>query len=145
MQQRKRQPVSAQVKKGLARALTKFDAYQLAKYDRDSAVKLRDVLRQHFQRMSDNQDLLLGYVRGAIAMSADPEAWHALERHRMGIVAWTCEVAGLNPENDALQLTLRTAGDAMDQLSVRWLQQGRNFDIDALVDWSAAPSNLARS
>ena len=40
-QQRKRQPVSAQVKKGLARALTKFDAYQLAKYDRDGAVRIR--------------------------------------------------------------------------------------------------------
>ena len=43
-QQRKRRPVSAQVKKGLAKALTKFDAYQLAKYDRDGAVRLRDVL-----------------------------------------------------------------------------------------------------
>src|ERR1700751_38563 len=44
MQQRKRQPVSAQVKKGLARALTKFDAYQLAKYDRDGAVGRKCVL-----------------------------------------------------------------------------------------------------
>ena len=44
MQQRKRAAVSAQVKKGLARALTKFDAYQLAKYDRDGAVRIRDVL-----------------------------------------------------------------------------------------------------
>jgi len=44
LQQRKRQPVSAQVKKGLARALNKFDAYQRAKYDRDGAVRLRDVL-----------------------------------------------------------------------------------------------------
>jgi len=43
-QQRKRQPVSAQVKKGLARAITKFDAYQLAKYDRAGAVRIRDVL-----------------------------------------------------------------------------------------------------
>lgn len=43
-QQRKRQPVSAQIKKGLARAVTKFDAYQLAKYDRDGAVRIRDVL-----------------------------------------------------------------------------------------------------
>jgi 60 kDa SS-A/Ro ribonucleoprotein len=44
MQQRKKQPVSAQVKKGLARAVGKFDAYQFAKYDRDGAVRLRDVL-----------------------------------------------------------------------------------------------------
>ena len=39
-----KQPLSAGVKRGLARAFVKFDAYQLAKYDRDSAVKLRDVL-----------------------------------------------------------------------------------------------------
>ncbi len=39
-----RQPLSAQVKKGLAAAFRKFDEYQLAKYDRDGAVRLRDVL-----------------------------------------------------------------------------------------------------
>ena len=37
-------PLAAQVKKGLARAFTKFDAYQLAKYNRDTPVKLRDVM-----------------------------------------------------------------------------------------------------
>jgi 60 kDa SS-A/Ro ribonucleoprotein len=40
----KKQPLSAGVKRGLARAFVKFDAYQLAKYDRESVVKLRDVL-----------------------------------------------------------------------------------------------------
>lgn len=40
-----KQPLSAQVKKGLARAFPKFDAYQLAKWDRKGAeVRLRDVL-----------------------------------------------------------------------------------------------------
>lgn len=39
-----KQPLSAQVKKGLSKAFGKFDAYQLAKYNRDGAVKLRDVL-----------------------------------------------------------------------------------------------------
>jgi hypothetical protein len=37
-------PVSAQIKKGLARAFTKFSGYSLAKYNRDTEVKLRDVL-----------------------------------------------------------------------------------------------------
>jgi len=40
----RKQPLSAGVKRGLARAFTKFDAYQFAKYDRESLVKLRDVL-----------------------------------------------------------------------------------------------------
>jgi 60 kDa SS-A/Ro ribonucleoprotein len=40
----KKQPLSAGAKRGLARAFAKFDAYQLAKYDREAVVKLRDVL-----------------------------------------------------------------------------------------------------
>jgi hypothetical protein len=39
-----RKPLPAGFKKGLAKALTKFDAYQLGKYNRDGAIKLRDVL-----------------------------------------------------------------------------------------------------
>jgi len=39
-----RHPLSAGMKRGLARAFTKFDAYRLAKYDRESKIKLRDVL-----------------------------------------------------------------------------------------------------
>ena len=39
-----KQPLSAGVKRGLAKAFTKFDAYQLAKYNREGTVRLRDVL-----------------------------------------------------------------------------------------------------
>jgi len=39
-----KQPLSAQVKKGLASAFAKFDEYALAKYDRAGVVRLRDVL-----------------------------------------------------------------------------------------------------
>lgn len=37
-------PLAKQVKKGLAAAFRKFNAYSLAKYNRDGAIKLRDVL-----------------------------------------------------------------------------------------------------
>jgi hypothetical protein len=40
----KRQPLSAQVKRGLRLAFAKFDAFSLAKWDRPKAIKLRDVL-----------------------------------------------------------------------------------------------------
>lgn len=40
----KTQPLSAQVKRGLARAFGKFNEYQFAKYDRDGEFKLRDVM-----------------------------------------------------------------------------------------------------
>jgi len=40
----KRVPLAAQLKKGLAAAFGKFSAYQLAKWDKDAAVKIKDVM-----------------------------------------------------------------------------------------------------
>lgn len=48
------QPISKQVKLGLAGAFRKFDAYQFAKYDRDSTVKLRDALFLSHARPKDS-------------------------------------------------------------------------------------------
>lgn len=39
-----RTPISNQIKKGLAKAFTKFNAFQLQKYNQDNAIKLKDVL-----------------------------------------------------------------------------------------------------
>ena len=73
-QQRKRQPVSAQVKKGLARALTKFDAYQLAKYDRDGAVRIKDVLFLVHAKPKDagQEKVWKQFVDGELA---SPDTW----------------------------------------------------------------------
>jgi hypothetical protein len=40
----KKQPLAASVKRGLATAFSKFDEYQMAKWNRDNDIKLRDVL-----------------------------------------------------------------------------------------------------
>jgi AcrR family transcriptional regulator len=99
-----------------------------------AGTQLRDVLRQHFQRVAQHEDLLLGYVGGALAIGADPEAWDELERFRLRMVDWVCDAVGLPRETPAMRLMLRTAGDALDQLSVRWLQQGKQFDLERLVE-----------
>lgn len=55
----KRQPISAQVKRGLAKAFTKFNEYSLAKYNRDGAVKLKDVLfLSHSKPINEEQALV---------------------------------------------------------------------------------------
>ncbi len=52
-----KQPLSAQAKKGLAAAFTKFDEYALAKYNRAMPVKLRDVLFLcHAKPLDSNQE-----------------------------------------------------------------------------------------
>jgi hypothetical protein len=67
-------PVSAQVKKGLAEAFTKFNEYELAKYNRDGAVKLRDVLFLcHAKPKDDKQaDLWKRLVDGKLTV---PDTW----------------------------------------------------------------------
>jgi 60 kDa SS-A/Ro ribonucleoprotein len=74
MQQRKKAAVSAQVKKGLVRAFAKFDAYQLAKYDRDGAVRLRDVLFITHAKPKDEaqEEIWKQLIDGKLA---SPDTW----------------------------------------------------------------------
>lgn len=69
-----KQPLSAQVKKGLAAAFTKFDEYVLAKYNRAAPVKLRDVLfLSHAKPLDQVQaDLWKRLVDGELAT---PDTW----------------------------------------------------------------------
>lgn len=70
----KKQPLSAQVKKGLARAFKKFDAFQLAKYNRDGAIKLRDVLfLSHAKPKDKEQERTFKMLAGGEL--ATPDTW----------------------------------------------------------------------
>lgn len=70
----KKQPLSKQVKLGLAKAFTKFDEYALAKYNRDGTVKLRDVLFLcHAKPQNDVQaDLWKRLIDGKLVT---PDTW----------------------------------------------------------------------
>lgn len=69
-----RQPLSAQVKKGLAQAFSKFDEYALAKYDRAGAVRLRDVLFLSHARPVDEAQAAV-WKRLAENALATPDTW----------------------------------------------------------------------
>jgi 60 kDa SS-A/Ro ribonucleoprotein len=69
-----RQPLSAQVKKGLASAFTRFDEYALAKYDRAGLVRLRDVLFLSHARPVDEAQAAL-WKRLAANELVTPDTW----------------------------------------------------------------------
>jgi len=69
-----RQPLSAQVKKGLARAFQKFDEYALAKYDRPGQVKLRDVLFLTHPTPKDDEQAAL-WKRLIDGKMKTPDTW----------------------------------------------------------------------
>lgn len=95
---------------------------------------LRAVLRQHFLRTAEHKAVVLGFMRGSLGIANDSEAWEALERIRLGMVAWLCDLLGLEEESEALRLTIRTAGDALDGITVRWLEHDCDLPVDNLVE-----------
>jgi hypothetical protein len=69
-----RQPLSAQVKKGLAAAFSRFDEYALAKYDRAGTVRLRDVLFLSHAKPVDGAQAAL-WKRLVANELATPDTW----------------------------------------------------------------------
>lgn len=70
----KDQPLSKQVKTGLAAAFGKFSEYQLAKYNRDGAVKLRDVLFLCHAKPKDDAQAAV-WKRLVEGKLATPDTW----------------------------------------------------------------------
>jgi 60 kDa SS-A/Ro ribonucleoprotein len=69
-----KRPLAKQLKLGLARAFDKFDAYQLAKYDRDGPVKLRDMLFLVHAKPKDDAQAAL--FKGVAERSLEaPDTW----------------------------------------------------------------------
>ncbi len=72
-----KQPIAAAVKRGLAAAFTKFDAYQLAKYDRRGVVvKLRDVMFLVHPKPKDGEQAAV-WKALAEGTLATPDTWEA--------------------------------------------------------------------
>lgn len=69
-----RKPVPAAMKRGLARAMLRHDAYALAKYDRPATVRIKDVLRiSHPKAANDEQGTNFGkLLTGTIEA---PDTW----------------------------------------------------------------------
>lgn len=69
-----KKPIDHQVKRGLQMAFRKFDEYQFAKYDRDHAIKLRDVMRLVRPRPVDDVQSAL-FKKIVDRTLASPETW----------------------------------------------------------------------
>lgn len=69
-----KRPLSAQLKRGLAKAFGKFEEYHFAKYNRDGAVKLRDVMFLCHPKPKDEAQAAL-FKRIAENTLAIPDTW----------------------------------------------------------------------
>jgi 60 kDa SS-A/Ro ribonucleoprotein len=115
-----KQPLSAQVKKGLAAAFTKFDEYALAKYNRATPVKLRDVLFLcHAKPVDEAQGGL--WKRLVEDRLATPDTWEvALSSGADKRQAWERLLAENKLGALALLRNLRNMADAqVDEQAIR--------------------------
>lgn len=69
-----KQPLAKSVKRGLADAFNKFDEYALAKYNRDNAIKLKDVLFMVHAKPKDETQAVL-FKKLADDELATPDTW----------------------------------------------------------------------
>jgi hypothetical protein len=107
-----RAPLSGQVKKGLAAAFPKFDEYALAKYDREGAVRLRDVLFLCHAKPRDAEQAAL-WKRLVDSELATPDTWEvALSAGGDKREHWTRLLAERKLGSLALLRNLRNMKDA---------------------------------
>jgi len=120
-------PLSAQTKKGLAGAFGKFNEYQLAKYNQDGQIKLRDVLFLcHAKPASPEQDAL--WKRLIANQLVTPDTWEVslsagrdkretwirlLTEKKLGALALLRNLRNMHTANVPLEV-IRTALQAAD-------------------------------
>ena len=118
-------PLAAQVKKGLAKAFTKFDEYQLAKYNRDTTVKLRDVLFLTHPKAKDAEQ---------------QEMWDRLvEGNLKAPDTWENRLSGGEDKKEAFEILLRE--NKLGALAL--LRNLRNM-VQANVDRDLVTEGLVR-
>lgn len=72
-----KKPLANQAKKGLAAAFHNFNAYKFAKYDRDAAIKLRDVMFLVHPRPWDEKEVELFKMIASRTLPV-PETWETM-------------------------------------------------------------------
>lgn len=126
-----KQPISKQVKIGLAQAFHNFDEYQLAKYNRKEQVKLKDVLFMVHAHPGQKADLFKRLADGElrtpdtweVALSAGAgenkkEAWTRLvEEKKLGALAFMRNLR--NMEQVGVSRSVIQKG--FDTINPRWL------------------------
>ncbi len=109
-------PISAQVKKGLAKAFGNFNEYNLAKYNRDGAVKLRDAMFLCHPKPAD-----VGPTTIKHRTYKDGHAKHLL-RHTDSLYAKLAEGTLATP--DTWEVALSDGADKFETFT-RMMQEGK--------------------
>lgn len=138
-----KKPLSAQIKKGLRSAFGKFSEYQMAKWDRDGAIKLRDVMFLVHPK-PNNAELYKGIAERTlqpadtweVALSAGSdkkETWERLlKEKKLGYIALLMNLRNM----EAAQVERSLVEDALMQGAAR----SKALPFRFVSAYKAAPS-----
>jgi 60 kDa SS-A/Ro ribonucleoprotein len=144
-----RKPLSAQIKKGLALAFNKFDAYQLAKYNRDGDIKLRDVMLLTHPKPKDTEQSTM-WKSLLDKTLASPDTWEVrlssgadkkqsweelLTQNKMGALAVLKNIRNFQRDNVDPDIIKQALGDLKTErvLPFRFLTAARYAGVEYLV------------
>ncbi|MEM7536252.1 MAG: TROVE domain-containing protein [Chloroflexota bacterium] len=138
-----KQPLSKQVKVGLRNAFDKFDAYQLAKYNRKNQIKLRDVMflvhpkplqgkEELFKQLAENTLPTPDTWEVALSAGQDKKAsWERLiSERKLGALAFVRNLRNMEQVGVSHQTILQ----GFETLNPRWL-----LPLNYLAAAKAAP------
>ncbi|MFI7190885.1 TetR/AcrR family transcriptional regulator [Nocardia nova] len=94
--------------------------------------RIRAALAAHLRYLAAHRGLALRLVLGGHV--PDQETWEAFEVGRWRVIGQWATVLGLDPDNAAVRMMMRSSIGALDQATVFWLRNGEPFDVESMVD-----------
>lgn len=113
-------------------AAREFDAAHQVDPSLPLGAQIRQRYYAQFGCLARHRGLATRLVLGG--RGADPEAWQFFEEQRWREIEDGCGVLGLDPQNLALRMMLRSATAVTDAVAAFWHQNGQPFDVPALAD-----------
>lgn len=94
--------------------------------------QIREAFTAQFRYLAAHRGLALRLVLGG--RGADPEAWAVLEAGRWQTIEGWISLLGLDPQNKALRMMMRSVVGAIDEAAAYWLQSDEPFDVVVVVE-----------
>jgi AcrR family transcriptional regulator len=94
-----------------------------------ASTQIRHLARVRFASIERYPVAWVGLIRGA-----DPESRAVIDASRQRGIRLVGQILGLDPERPVLRLTMRSCLAAADEIAVAWLQDGRPFPVEDIIE-----------
>lgn len=109
--------------------------------DLSPSEQLRTSLGAHLRYLSTRQGLALRLALGG--RGTNPAAWEVFEAGRWRVIAQVGRWFGLDTDNQALRMAMRSALGFIDEATIFWLNNDQPQSVDTMVEYLMSVSTYA--